>query len=92
MCLLISVFSLYFENTEFVISKESQGKHTGGEYYASCIFLSINMESFYVENINSVKLSYEHKIHTLFILWICPVNVENAYSSFQNTRRVSYTY
>ena len=58
MCIVcfFSVFSLYFENTEFVISNESQGKHIQRrKNYTCCIFLSINMESFYVENTNCVQ-------------------------------------
>ena len=53
-CVFSVVVSLYFENTEFVIYKESQGKHTGTKNYTYCIFLSINMETLYVENTNSV--------------------------------------
>ena len=35
-----------------------------------------------------LKIPYEHKIHTLFILWICPVNVEIAYSFISKHKEI----
>ena len=66
MCIVcvFSVFSLYFENTEFVISKESQGRHIAGENYTCCIFF---FKAFMLKiQILFLLIPYEHKTHTLF--------------------------